>query len=97
MAVSIVNGFMCFSSCDVAKAEKGVNPHPKLDASGQVERFDASGQRIKSGSATNGPAVVYGGSLASQATSQANESASTGTATGGASAPSQSYSFQAFA
>ena len=28
MAVSFVNGFYCESSCDVAKAKKGQDPHP---------------------------------------------------------------------
>jgi hypothetical protein len=30
MAISFVNGFMCTSSCDVAKAQKGEDPHPNL-------------------------------------------------------------------
>src|SRR5262245_46823918 len=31
MAISFVNGFLCASSCDVAKARQGVDPHPKTD------------------------------------------------------------------
>ena len=26
--VSVVNGFVCFSSCDAAKAKQGKDPHP---------------------------------------------------------------------
>jgi hypothetical protein len=33
MAISIVNGYLCFSSCDAAKARAGEDPHPSVDAS----------------------------------------------------------------
>jgi hypothetical protein len=63
MAVSVINGYLCFSSCDVAKAETGVNPHPKLDhINGAGE--PASGDRR---SRADGPAVVFGGSLSQAA------------------------------
>jgi hypothetical protein len=29
--ISVVNGFLCTCSCDVAKAKRGVDPHPKSD------------------------------------------------------------------
>jgi hypothetical protein len=29
--ISFVNGFLCTSSCDVSKAKRGVDPHPKPD------------------------------------------------------------------
>ena len=60
MAISFVNGFMCTSSCDVAKAKKGEDPHPNLHSPN-----DADGKQGRDGksSALDGPAVVYGGSL----------------------------------
>ena len=59
IAVSVVNGYLCFSSCDVAKTGTGINPHPKSDhINGAAE--PASGDRR---SRTDGPAVVFGGSL----------------------------------
>ena len=54
MAVSIVNGYVCTSSCDVAKAKKGEDPHPALHAAGD-EPQDAAVDR--------GPAVRFGGAL----------------------------------
>jgi len=57
MTVSVVNGFLCYSSCDVKKAAQGVNPHPKQDPSKPAEI---------NGSDTNpwpSPAVVLDGSL----------------------------------
>ena len=50
MAVSVVNGYVCTSSCDVAKARKGEDPHP---ANGVPQ----------GGASDRGPAVVFGGSL----------------------------------
>ncbi|MBM3530420.1 MAG: hypothetical protein FJX62_20240 [Alphaproteobacteria bacterium] len=29
MSISVVQGFVCFNSCDEAKARQGKNPHPK--------------------------------------------------------------------
>src|ERR1044072_6202704 len=29
MAISFVNGYLCTSCCDVAKAKRGENPHPR--------------------------------------------------------------------
>ncbi|MEZ5788491.1 MAG: hypothetical protein R3D62_18880 [Xanthobacteraceae bacterium] len=58
--ISFVNGFLCTSSCDVAKAKRGVDPHPKTGGLPDAGKPDAS----KSGAATlDGDAVVFGGSL----------------------------------
>ncbi len=54
MAVSVVNGFLCYSSCDAAKAAKGENPHPRADAA------STSGAEA---SRSDGPAVIFGGAL----------------------------------
>jgi hypothetical protein len=55
VSVSVVNGYLCYSSCDVAKARSGKDPHPKPDESGQAD--GAQG-------ADPSPAVVFGGALA---------------------------------
>jgi hypothetical protein len=106
MTVSVVNGFLCFSSCDVVKAEKGVNPHPKTDPSGQVIKTDAAGQPV-SKKRTDGPAVIYGGSLASrisgvqasatQGSATQGSSATSAAASSASSASSQSYTFETVA
>jgi hypothetical protein len=57
MAVSVVNGFLCFNSCDAKKAMQGVNPHPKQDPANPTP---PSGADI-SGWPT--PAVELGGAL----------------------------------
>jgi hypothetical protein len=101
MTVSVVNGFLCFSSCDVAKAEKGQNPHPKTDPSGQVIKTDAAGQPV-SKKRTDGPAVIYGGSLGSlgngvQAGATQGGTATSAAAASASSASSQSYTFETVA
>jgi hypothetical protein len=62
MAISVVNGFVCTSSCDVAKAKKGEDPHPNLHAgdliNGQREPDGVGGSKR-----LDGPAVLFGGSL----------------------------------
>lgn len=68
--IAFVNGYLCTSSCDEAKARAGKNPHPKTDAN-----QDPTKAHIKNGvydpSKSNDPtqpgdpAVVYGGALAS--------------------------------
>jgi hypothetical protein len=55
MAISVVNGFLCFSSCDVAKAMNGNNPHPHADATAKAAENNTS--------QIGGPAVVLGGTL----------------------------------
>jgi hypothetical protein len=58
MATTIVNGFLCTCSCDVAKAKKGENPHPSTDATGiDADKKDGDISRADK------PAVLYGGSL----------------------------------
>lgn len=59
MAISYVNGFLCESSCDIAKAKKGVDPHPKADALVLADKSKANA----SASAAE-PAVTFGGTLA---------------------------------
>jgi len=56
MTISVVNGYVCTSSCDVAKAKKGEDPHPALHAAKDESPNDASGT-------SRGPAVLFGGSL----------------------------------
>jgi hypothetical protein len=65
MAVSFVNGFYCASSCDVAKAKKGEDPHPADHAAAT----DAAGKdkAATGASRADGPSVVFGGALAATA------------------------------
>ena len=56
MPVSIINGYVCYSGCDAAKARTGQDPHPKSDQSGAATTATAGG--------VQNPAVVFGGSLA---------------------------------
>ena len=56
MAISIVNGYFCASSCDVSKAKKGEDPHPSTDP-GNVNGKDRDSSRA------DGPAVQFGGTL----------------------------------
>jgi hypothetical protein len=53
--VSIVNGFVCYSCCDAAKAKRGEDPAKKLgDIEGnQQNRIDGS----------RDPAVIFAGAL----------------------------------
>jgi hypothetical protein len=53
--MSVVNGYLCTSSCDAAKARTGQDPHPRSPAD----------QTPKAASdPTRSPAVVFGGVLA---------------------------------
>ncbi len=61
MAISIVNGFVCTSSCDVAKAKKGEDPHPATGAEKIAEEKEA---KASDPSHASDPAVVFGGALA---------------------------------
>jgi len=54
MAISVVNGFLCYSSCDAAKAAKGENPHPRADAASTNGAETSRADR---------PAVILGGAL----------------------------------
>jgi hypothetical protein len=58
VAVSIVNGYVCYSGCDVAKARTGQDPHPKSDPSQQ------SGATTPTAGGVQNLAVVFGGALA---------------------------------
>jgi hypothetical protein len=59
MAISFVNGFLCTSSCDVSKAKRGVDPHPKPEG---VQ--NSAMPEVKNGVVMSGnEAVVFGGSL----------------------------------
>jgi hypothetical protein len=61
MTISVVNGFVCTSSCDVAKAKKGQDPHPLTGA----EKIAAEKEQADADPAKTGdPAVVFGGVLA---------------------------------
>jgi hypothetical protein len=66
MAISIVNGFVCTSSCDVAKAKKGENPHPLAGAAkNAAEKEEAANDPTKVDPlSTHDPAVLFGGALA---------------------------------
>jgi hypothetical protein len=55
VSISVVNGYLCTSSCDAAKARTGQDPHPRSTAD----------QTPKPASdPTRSPAVVFGGALA---------------------------------
>lgn len=55
MSISIVNGYLCTSSCDAAKARIGQDPHPR-SAVDQTPNAKPD--------STQTPAVVFGGALA---------------------------------
>ena len=58
VAVSIINGYVCYSGCDAAKARTGQDPHPKSDTSQQP------GATTPTAGGVQNPAVTFGGSLA---------------------------------
>ena len=60
MPVSIVNGYVCYSGCDAAKARTGQDPHPKSDPNQQ------SGATTPTAGGVQNLAVVFGGSLANR-------------------------------
>ena len=62
MAVSVVNGFVCYSSCDVSKAKQGKDPHPSTSAGNANQDREPS-----SPGRADQPAVVFGGSLSTSA------------------------------
>jgi hypothetical protein len=62
MAVSVVNGFVCYSSCDVGKAKKGQDPHPATGLANADQNSAPSSLGPSLGRADQ-PAVVFGGSL----------------------------------
>jgi hypothetical protein len=66
MGVSIVNGYVCMSSCDVAKAKKGEDPHPSLHPAGGRDAETGEGRGRLDGSA-----VLLGGRLSKPARADA--------------------------
>jgi hypothetical protein len=81
MAISIVNGFVCTSSCDVAKAKKGKDPHPLTGAAKiAAEKEEAASDPLKSGN----PAVVFGGVLAGLSATKAVQPVEAGGSAGAA-------------
>jgi hypothetical protein len=59
MALSVVNGFLCYCSCDVKKALQGKNPHPKQDPTNPAAQQNGD----DSNSSWQTPAVVLDGAL----------------------------------
>lgn len=72
--ISFVNGFLCTSSCDVSKAKRGIDPHPKTGSSPDAEKPNASKDGI---ARLDGDAVVLGGSLSPKAEPAAVQPVST--------------------
>ena len=62
--MSVVNGYLCTCSCDVAKAKRGVDPHPKADGDPGVTKPKAKDGMVR----PDDPAVVFDGSLRAQGT-----------------------------
>jgi hypothetical protein len=58
MTVSVVNGFVCYSSCDASKAKQGKDPHPSTGAGNANQDREPS-----TPGRADQPAVVLGGSL----------------------------------
>jgi hypothetical protein len=57
--ITVVNGFFCENGCDVAKAKRGEDPHPKIDPeTGEPEKKGAL-QKSRDTDA----AVSFGGTL----------------------------------
>jgi hypothetical protein len=59
VSISIVNGYVCYSGCDVAKAATGQDPHPKTDSS-------QPGATTPTAGGVQNPAVTFGGALANR-------------------------------
>lgn len=59
VAISVVNGYLCFNSCEAATASKGQNPRAKTDA--VTSGGDAAG--ASGSSPLDRPAVTLGGAL----------------------------------
>jgi hypothetical protein len=67
MSVSVVNGFVCYSSCDVSKAKQGKDPHPATGPD-EVDQEGAPSSLVRSNlGRADQPAVVFGGSLSPSA------------------------------
>jgi hypothetical protein len=72
--ISFVNGFLCTSSCDVSKAKRGIDPHPKTGSLPEVGKPNTSKDGI---ARLDGDAVVFGGSLSANAATAAVQPVST--------------------
>jgi len=59
VSISVVNGYLCTSACDAAKARTGQDPHP---------RSPADPTQNAPSDPTRSPAVVFGGALADRTT-----------------------------
>ena len=57
--ISVVNGFLCTCSCDVSKAKRGVDPHPKTDGAQNPAKPETKNGVV----ADDKGAVTFGGSL----------------------------------
>jgi hypothetical protein len=76
--ISFVNGFLCTSGCDVAKARRGEDPHPKPDPTQPDGKADDS-PGIVPASEREETAVLFGGALADlSASRRVNAAAATG-------------------
>jgi hypothetical protein len=73
MSISIVNGYVCFNSCDVKRAETGKNPH---DNPGQLDNDPRANKHPSDPASGNQPAVTFGGSLNGTVTANAVSPAS---------------------
>lgn len=61
--ISFVNGYLCTSCCDAAKAKRGEDPHPTDDPS--KPGYNPAHAKHRPGQVNaDGPAVVFGGVLA---------------------------------
>jgi hypothetical protein len=59
MPISVVNGYVCTSGCEAAKARKGIDPQaPPGTLPGE-----GKGRGNAEGPSLAGPAVVFGGTL----------------------------------
>lgn len=70
--ISFVNGFLCTCSCDVSKAKRGEDPHPKTDAAQNLAKPETKDGVVE----PDDPAVVFGGALSSTAIVPASASSS---------------------
>jgi hypothetical protein len=77
MSVSIVNGYVCFNSCDVKRAETGRNPH---DNPGQLDNDPRANSHKPVGATGDQPAVTFGGALKDLMTASAVTASSASTA-----------------
>jgi hypothetical protein len=77
MSISIVNGYVCFNSCDAKRAETGKNPH---DNPGQLDNDPRANNHKPAGASDDQPAVTFGGALKDLMTANAVTATSASTA-----------------